>query len=62
MADPSKPYAPSEAQKQGIQKRQSVFSLDFDTWKDVIEAYSIDKCIIPHRQEEQYDTSRGWYG
>ncbi|BCS29435.1 non-structural maintenance of chromosomes element 4 family protein [Aspergillus puulaauensis] len=59
---PSKPYAPSEAQKQGIQKRQSVFSLDFDTWKDVIEAYSIDKCIIPHRQEEQHDTSRGWYG
>ncbi|KAL2868494.1 Nse4 C-terminal-domain-containing protein [Aspergillus lucknowensis] len=45
---PSKPLAPSEAQRQGIQKRQSVFSLDFDTWQDLVEAYSIQGCIIPH--------------
>ncbi|KAL2820501.1 Nse4 C-terminal-domain-containing protein [Aspergillus cavernicola] len=57
----SKPYAPSEAQRRGLQKHQSVFSLDFDTWHDLIEAYSIRDCIIPHRQEEEHNTSRGWY-
>ncbi|KAI9367685.1 putative nuclear protein Qri2/Nse4 [Aspergillus egyptiacus] len=56
---PSKPYAPSEAQRRGVQKHQSVFSLDFDTWKDIVEAYNIHKCIIPHRQEEEHDTGRG---
>ncbi|KAL4955105.1 putative nuclear protein Qri2/Nse4 [Aspergillus filifer] len=34
---PSKPYAPSEAQRQGIQKHQSVFSLDFDMWQELIK-------------------------
>ncbi|KAJ0415076.1 Nse4 C-terminal-domain-containing protein [Aspergillus carlsbadensis] len=58
---PSKPVAPSEAQRQGIVKRQSVFSLDFDTWRALIDAYDIENCIIPERQEEQHDTGRGWY-
>ncbi|KAL4788685.1 Nse4 C-terminal-domain-containing protein [Aspergillus varians] len=58
---PSEPFAPSEAQRQGIQKRQSVFSLDFDMWKDVVEAYNIKESIIPHRQEEEYNTAGGWY-
>ncbi|KAL4808714.1 Nse4 C-terminal-domain-containing protein [Aspergillus unguis] len=58
---PATPFAPSEAQRRGIQKRQSVFSLDFDTWKDVIETYEIDQCIIPHRQEEENNTATGWY-
>ncbi|KAL4961786.1 non-structural maintenance of chromosomes element 4 family protein [Aspergillus stella-maris] len=58
---PSKPYAPSEAQRQGIQKHQSVFSLDFDMWQEVIKTFNIEKCIIPHRQEEEHNTSRGWY-
>ncbi|KAL2833552.1 Nse4 C-terminal-domain-containing protein [Aspergillus pseudoustus] len=57
----SNPVAPSEAQRQGIVKRQSVFSLDFDTWHDLIEVYGIQGCIIPHRQEEQHDMGRGWY-
>ncbi|KAG2417339.1 hypothetical protein HFD88_008558 [Aspergillus terreus] len=59
----SKPYAPSEAQKKGIQKHQSVFSLDFETWRDLIEVYGIKESIIEHRneQEEQETTARGWY-
>ncbi|KAL4941030.1 hypothetical protein BDV06DRAFT_212986 [Aspergillus oleicola] len=56
---PSKPYAPSEAQRQGIQKHQSVFSLDFDMWNDLVKTFNIENCIIPHRQEEEHDTSRG---
>ncbi|PLB37921.1 non-structural maintenance of chromosomes element 4 family protein [Aspergillus candidus] len=59
----AKPYAPSEAQRMGIQKHQSVFCLDFDTWQDLIDAYDIKECIIPHRQEEEAAKSgRGWYG
>lgn len=63
MTDASKPYAPSEAQKKGIQKHQSVFSLDFETWRDLIEVYGIKESIIEHRneQEEQETTARGWY-
>lgn len=59
--DPTKPYAPIEAQKKGIQKHQAVFSLDFDTWNAIIDLYDRKDCIIPHRQEEQ-QTRRGWYG
>ncbi|KAL4872487.1 hypothetical protein BDV12DRAFT_162325 [Aspergillus spectabilis] len=58
---PSKPFAPSEAQRRGVQKHQSVFSLDFETWTDLIEAYNIEKSIIPSRQEEEQNTGRGWY-
>ncbi|KAL4773582.1 Nse4 C-terminal-domain-containing protein [Aspergillus nidulans var. acristatus] len=58
---PTKPLAPSEAQRRGVQKHQSVFSLDFDTWKDMIDAYNIKECIIPHREEEENDTAQGWY-
>jgi hypothetical protein len=62
MTDPSKPFAPSEAQRRGVQKHQSVFSLDFDTWTDLIEAYNIKKSIIPSREEEEeHNTGRGWY-
>ncbi|KAE8152015.1 putative nuclear protein Qri2/Nse4 [Aspergillus avenaceus] len=52
----AKPYAPSEAQKKGIQKHQAIFSLDFETWQDLIEAYAIKESIIPHRHE-QYETA-----
>ncbi|KAH8423477.1 non-structural maintenance of chromosomes element 4 family protein [Aspergillus melleus] len=58
----SKPYAPSEAQKKGVQKHQAIFSLDFETWQDLIDAYSIKESIIPHRREEESQaTGQGWY-
>ncbi|KAK1147289.1 hypothetical protein N8T08_001366 [Aspergillus melleus] len=58
----SKPYAPSEAQKKGVQKHQAIFSLDFETWQDLIDAYSIKESIIPHRREEgSQATGQGWY-
>lgn len=61
LADAAMPYAPSEAQKKGIQKHQAVFSLDFETWEQLVEEFGITKSIIPHREETYEDTSR-WYG
>ncbi|KAL2010306.1 hypothetical protein VTN00DRAFT_6113 [Thermoascus crustaceus] len=61
----ARPYAPNEAQRRGIQKHQSVFSLDFETWRDLIETFNITESIIPHREEEeqlQNSRPRGWYG
>lgn len=61
----AKPYSPLEAQRKGIQKHQAVFSLDFDTWRDIIETFNITESIIPHREEEeqlQNSRPRGWYG
>ncbi|KAJ5104928.1 hypothetical protein NUU61_002275 [Penicillium alfredii] len=58
----SAPYAPSEAQKKGIQKHQAVFSLDFETWEQLIEVFEIEESIIPHREETMGETRRGWHG
>ncbi|PYH48950.1 non-structural maintenance of chromosomes element 4 family protein [Aspergillus saccharolyticus JOP 1030-1] len=56
----AKPHAPSEAQKKGVQKHQAIFTLDFETWHALIEAYAIDECIIPHREEEAQPTAQTW--
>lgn len=58
----SKPFAPSEAVKKGVQKHQAVFSLDFEIWRQLIEVFGITKCVIPHRTEEVQGTRNGWYG
>jgi len=55
------------AQRQEAPKNQAVFTLDFDMWEEIIESHGIQKSLIPHRKEEQYDdgTNRGqgtgWY-
>ncbi|CRG87633.1 Pyrolysin [Talaromyces islandicus] len=56
----AKPFAPSEAQAKGVQRHQAVFSLDFDTWEDLVRVYDLKnrKCIIPHRNEEEVENSR----
>ena len=43
----------NDVRAKGIQKHQTVFSLDFDTWRDLIDAYGIEKCIIPDREEHE---------
>ncbi|OXV08254.1 hypothetical protein Egran_03983 [Elaphomyces granulatus] len=61
----AKPYAPNEAQKKGIQKHQAVFSLDFKTWRELVDTFGITESVIPHRQEEEQirnERRRGWYG
>ncbi|OQD80386.1 hypothetical protein PENANT_c036G00248 [Penicillium antarcticum] len=57
---PSNPYAPSEAQRQGIQKHQAVFSLDYETWEQLIKVFNIKKPIIPHREEIEGETGMSW--
>ncbi|GLI80752.1 hypothetical protein PoHVEF18_009109 [Penicillium ochrochloron] len=56
------PYPPHEAQAKRIQKHQAIFSLDFDTWRDIVEEFDIKECIIPHREEAQEGTGQTWYG
>ena len=54
-------------QRQEAPKNQAVFTLDFDMWEAIIESHGIQKSLIPHRREEEYDdgTNRGegdgWY-
>ncbi|CAI7603901.1 unnamed protein product [Penicillium glandicola] len=55
------PFAPSEAQKKGVQKHQAVFSLDHDTWYEIIKVFNIKDSIIPHREEKQQETGTSWY-
>jgi hypothetical protein len=54
-------------QRQEAPKNQAVFTLDFDMWEAIIDSHGIQKSLIPHRREEEYDdgTNReeggGWY-
>lgn len=43
------------AERQEAQRHQAIFTLDFDIWKELVDAYGIQKSIIPHRKEEQWD-------
>jgi hypothetical protein len=56
------PYPPHEAQAKRIQKYQAIFSLDFETWRDIVEEFDIKECIIPHREETREGTGQTWYG
>lgn len=47
--------ARSVAERQEMQRNQAVFTLSFDLWEDIIKTFGIQKSIIPHRTEEQYD-------
>jgi hypothetical protein len=56
-------------ERQEAPKNQAVFTLDFEMWEEIIESHGIQKSLIPHRREEEYDdgTNRnegggGWYG
>ena len=56
------PHAPSEAQKKGIQKHQAVFSLDFETFDELVEVFGLKNSVIPHRDENQEQNRQTWYG
>jgi hypothetical protein len=60
--DNAEPYPPHEAQAKRIQKHQAIFSLDFETWSNIVEAFRIDECIIPHREEIEEGAGQTWYG
>ncbi|EPS34840.1 hypothetical protein PDE_09804 [Penicillium oxalicum 114-2] len=56
------PYPPHEAQAKGIQKHQAIFSLDFETWAEIVREFGIQKSIIPHREEAHEGSRQTWYG
>ncbi|KAF2742848.1 Nse4-domain-containing protein [Sporormia fimetaria CBS 119925] len=52
-----------EQRKKNIQKHQAVFSLDWPTWKKLIQAFDIKEPLIPHRVPEETNVGTGgWYG
>ncbi|EGE81646.1 hypothetical protein RJZ56_004701 [Blastomyces dermatitidis] len=64
---PSQPAAPSEAQAKKLKKHQTVFSLDFETWENLIEVFDIREPLIPHRideatESENTERTSGWHG
>ncbi|KAJ5619326.1 nuclear protein [Penicillium lagena] len=62
LTDSSVPWLPSEAQRQGIKKQQAIFSLDFETWQELVAEFEIEECIIPHREETGAETNQTWSG
>lgn len=45
-------------------KHQAIFSIDYGTWQDLVDAYKIKEPMIPHRDEEHTPPTmgaRGWY-
>lgn len=44
-------------------KWQGVFTLDMETWRDIIETLDIKEPMIPHRREASHGGpgARGWY-
>jgi hypothetical protein len=64
--DSTTPRTTSECQEQGVQKKQAVFNLDWDTWEQLIEVFKITEPMIPHRtvedDGEQAAAAGRWYG
>lgn len=54
----------TEIKEHGIHKHQAVFHLDFPTWRDLVDAFEIKECMIPHRQSDEgaQVSAAGWYG
>ncbi|KAF2875218.1 Nse4 C-terminal-domain-containing protein [Massariosphaeria phaeospora] len=58
----TKPFSVQERREQQVQKHQAVFSLDWPTWKKLIEAFDIKTSLIPHREPEVTAVAAGgWY-
>lgn len=46
------------------ERHQAVFSIDFDTWQELIEVFDIRKPLIPDRTPVAAGTqigAKGWY-
>ncbi|KAF2634805.1 Nse4-domain-containing protein [Massarina eburnea CBS 473.64] len=60
---PAQTLSVGEHRAQNMEKQQAIFSLDYQTWQDLIEAFNIKESLIPHRVSEQAKVaSGGWYG
>ncbi|KAK1837074.1 Nse4 C-terminal-domain-containing protein [Podospora conica] len=49
--------------RNGAMRHQAIMSIDYATWRDVIDAFDIKEPIIPHRKEEENTGpgAKGWY-
>ncbi|RMZ76951.1 hypothetical protein DV737_g4601, partial [Chaetothyriales sp. CBS 132003] len=45
----------SLAERQQTQRNQAVFALSFDVWERIVDAFGIEKSVIPHREDEVYE-------
>jgi hypothetical protein len=56
--------AEQEKLTRNAKKHQSVFHIDYDMWKDLIETFEIKESVIPHRIDdgERQLGATGWYG
>ncbi|KAF2836753.1 Nse4-domain-containing protein [Patellaria atrata CBS 101060] len=61
--NPSQARSMEEQREKQISRHQAVFSLDWPTWRKLVQAYDIQEPMIPHRNDEQGTqvTARGWY-
>lgn len=55
-----------ELRQKRISKHQAVFSIDYETWQQLIDAFDITEPLIEHRQDDaearaQRMGERGWY-
>ncbi len=52
-----------EQRQMGAKKHQAVMAIDYGMWQRLVEAYEVERPLIPHRAEESQAAvgSRGWY-
>jgi non-structural maintenance of chromosomes element 4 len=43
------------AARQEAQRNQAVFTMSFEIWEDIVDSFGIRDCIIPHREDQDYD-------
>lgn len=55
--------AAGAASRNGAMRHQAIMSIDFATWRDLIDAFEIKTPMIPHREEEENTGpgAKGWY-
>lgn len=57
------PQEVNEKHRDGASRHQAIFSLDYATWQDLIDAFEIETSMIPARAEEDTQVGAGgWYG
>ena len=49
----------SVQQRQESVRNQAVFTLDFEMWEELVESCGIEKSVIPHRREEEWERDDG---
>lgn len=49
----------SVEERQESVRNQAVFTLDFDLWEELVQSCGIEKSIIPHRRQEEWETDDG---